>query len=73
LNSERSSLFTDGLAELQLQAAKEKKEASLASSTYGRKSKTDKVNTTIYATDDVDDCDDHQRHDDDHHHHHHRR
>jgi phosphate starvation-inducible membrane PsiE len=47
LNSERSSLFTDGLAELQLQAAKEKKEASLASSTFGRKSKTDKVNAIV--------------------------
>jgi hypothetical protein len=63
LNTERSSLFTDGLAELQLQATKEKKEtASLASSTFGRKSKTDKVNVIViilfYAIDDVDDDDD---------------
>ena len=43
LNTERSSLFTDGLAELQLQAVKDKKEASLLSSTFGRKSRTDKV------------------------------
>jgi len=49
VNTDRSSLFTDGLAELQLQAAKETKEASSLSSTFGRKSKAEKVYSFFYS------------------------